>query len=195
MYFVPRFTEATDIITLESVIYPMRFCVYRLYRAQRLYVQLLSKSMLLAILMGNGIRLQSTIALCPENGFFISYFTRHKGCMSISKKISEHKGCMSISGKSSEHKGCMSTTILCSKRIGRYVIIHDVNSKQDGVEPVGMLRVRPSQEEINNSIRPNNSCGCQNAECFPCYNFTSNQINLGVAFRVREYYMQLNPNY
>ena len=27
-YFVPRFTEATDIITLESVIFPMRFCVY-----------------------------------------------------------------------------------------------------------------------------------------------------------------------
>src|SRR6218665_2068213 len=71
---------------------------------------------------------------------------------------------------------------LCSKRIGRYVIIHDVNSRQDGVEPVGILRVRPSQEEINNSIRPNNSCGCQNAERFPCYNFTSNQINLGVAF-------------
>src|SRR6218665_2415031 len=58
---------------------------------------------------------------------------------------------------------------LCSKRIGRYVIIHDVNSRQDGVEPVGMLKVRPSQEEINNSIRPNNSCGCQNAERFPCY--------------------------
>src|SRR6218665_1022540 len=51
--------------------------------------------------------------------------------------------------------------ILCSKRIGRYVIIHDVNSRQDGVEPVGMLC--PSQEEINNSIRPNNNsyCGCQ----------------------------------
>ena len=29
MYFVPQFTEATDIITLESVIiFPMRFCVY-----------------------------------------------------------------------------------------------------------------------------------------------------------------------
>src|SRR6218665_2702484 len=73
---------------------------------------------------------------------------------------------------------------LCSKRIGRFVIIHDVNSRQDGVEPVGMLRVRPNQEEINrpNSklIMPNNSCGCQNAERFPCYNFTSNQINLGV---------------
>src|SRR6218665_570114 len=27
MYFVPQFTEATDIITLESVIFPMRFCV------------------------------------------------------------------------------------------------------------------------------------------------------------------------
>ena len=106
--------------------------------------------MLLAILIDNGIRLQSTITLCHEIGFFMSYFTRHKGSMSISKKISEHKGCMSISGKSSEHKGCMSTTILCSKRIGRYVIIHDVNSKQDGVELVGMLRVRPSQEEINN---------------------------------------------
>src|SRR6218665_755759 len=51
--------------------------------------------------------------------------------------------------------------ILCSKRIGRYVIIHDVNSRQDGVEPVGMLRVRPSQEEINNSIRPKISGGCQ----------------------------------
>src|SRR6218665_54537 len=93
---------------------------YRLYRAQRLYVQLLPKSMLLAILIGNGIRLQSTIALCPEKGSFMSYFTRHKGCMSISGKSSEHKGCMSISGKSSEHKGCMSTLlILCSKRIGR----------------------------------------------------------------------------
>ena len=85
---------------------------------------------------------------------------------------------------------------LCSKGISRYVIIHDVNSRQDGVESVGMLRVRPSQEKINNSIRPNNSCGCQNAECFPCYNnLTSNQINLGVAFRLREYYMQLNHNY
>src|SRR6218665_565080 len=149
--------------------------------------------MLLAILIGNGIRLQSTIALCPEQVFFMSYFTRHKGCMSISGKSSEHKGCMSISGKSSEHKGCMST--LCSKRIGRYVIIHDVNSRQDGVEPVGMLRIRPSQEESNNSIRPNNSCGCQNAERFPCYNFTSNQINLGVSFRLPEYYMQFNHNY
>src|SRR6218665_1006601 len=89
MYFVPQFTEATDIITLESVIYPMRFCVYRLYRAQRLYVQLLPKSMLLAILIGNGIGLQSTIALCPEKAFFMSYFTRHKGCMSISGKSSE----------------------------------------------------------------------------------------------------------
>ena len=87
---------------------------YRLYRAQRLYVQLLSKSMLIAILIGNGIRLQSTIALCPEKGFFMSYYTRHKGGMSISKKISEHKGCtcMSILGKSSEHKGCMSTFML-----------------------------------------------------------------------------------
>src|SRR6218665_416175 len=28
MLFVPQFTEATDIITLESVIFPMRFCVY-----------------------------------------------------------------------------------------------------------------------------------------------------------------------
>src|SRR6218665_4194656 len=26
--FVPQFTEATDIITLESVRFPMRFCVY-----------------------------------------------------------------------------------------------------------------------------------------------------------------------
>src|SRR6218665_959031 len=69
--------------------------IYRLYRAQRLYVQLLSKSMLTAILIGNGIRLQSTIALCPEKGFFMSYFTRHKGCVSISEKSSEHKGCMS----------------------------------------------------------------------------------------------------
>src|SRR6218665_2643506 len=60
--------------------------IYRLYRAQRLYVQLLPKSMLLAILVGNGIRLQSTITLCHEKGFFMSYFTRHKGCMSISKK-------------------------------------------------------------------------------------------------------------
>ena len=28
MYFVPQFTEATDIITLESVTFPMRFFVY-----------------------------------------------------------------------------------------------------------------------------------------------------------------------
>src|SRR6218665_3613471 len=98
---------------------------YRLYRAQRLYVQLLPKSMLLAILIGNGIRLQSTIALCPEKVFFMSYFTRHKGCMSIS-------------GKSSEHKGCMST-LICALRESADVIIHDVNSR-----PVGMLRVRPS---------------------------------------------------
>src|SRR6218665_1400281 len=28
MYFGPQFTEATDIITLESVIFPMRFCAY-----------------------------------------------------------------------------------------------------------------------------------------------------------------------
>src|SRR6218665_3936998 len=28
MYFVPQFTEATDIITLESVTFPMRFCVH-----------------------------------------------------------------------------------------------------------------------------------------------------------------------
>src|SRR6218665_2420933 len=28
MYFGPQFTEATDIITLESVLFPMRFCVY-----------------------------------------------------------------------------------------------------------------------------------------------------------------------
>src|SRR6218665_2723722 len=35
----------------------------------------------------------------------------------------------------------------------------------------------------------------QNAERFPCYNFTSNQINLGAAFRLSEYYMQLNHNY
>src|SRR6218665_1741723 len=82
------------------------------YRAQRLYVQLLPKSMLIAILIGNGIRFQSSIALCPEKGFFMSYFTRHKGCMSISEKSSEHKGCMSFSGKSSEHKGCMSTFVL-----------------------------------------------------------------------------------
>src|SRR6218665_1997121 len=27
-YFMPQFTEATDIITLKSVIFPMRFCVY-----------------------------------------------------------------------------------------------------------------------------------------------------------------------
>src|SRR6218665_1041388 len=89
---------------------------YRLYRAQRLYVQLLSKSMLLAILIGNGIRLQSTITLCHEKGFFMSYFTRHKGFMSISKKISEHKGCMSISGKSSEHKGCTLYVHICALR-------------------------------------------------------------------------------
>src|SRR6218665_2384067 len=71
--------------------YLFLFLIYRLYRAQRFYVQLLPKSMLLAILIGNGIRLQSTITLCHEKGFFMSYFTRHKGCMSISKKISEHK--------------------------------------------------------------------------------------------------------
>src|SRR6218665_1704662 len=28
MYFVPQFIAVTDIITLESVIFPMRFCVY-----------------------------------------------------------------------------------------------------------------------------------------------------------------------
>jgi len=28
MCFVPQFIEATDIITLESVIFPMTFCVY-----------------------------------------------------------------------------------------------------------------------------------------------------------------------
>jgi len=28
MYFVLQFTDATDIITLESVILSMRFCVY-----------------------------------------------------------------------------------------------------------------------------------------------------------------------
>ena len=33
--------------------------------------------------------------VCPEKGFFMSYFTRHKGCMSFSGKSSEHKGCMS----------------------------------------------------------------------------------------------------
>src|SRR6218665_1568001 len=98
---------------------------HRLYRAQRLYVQLLPKSMLLAILIGNVIRLQSIITLCPENVFFMSYFTRHKGCMSISRKSSEHKGCMYT---------------LSSTRIGRSVIIHDVNSRQDGVKSVGMLR-------------------------------------------------------
>src|SRR6218665_3595367 len=53
---------------------------------------------------------------------------------------------------------------LCSKRIVRYVIIHAVNSRQDGVESVGMLRVRPSQEEINNSIRPN-SYGAPKGTC------------------------------
>src|SRR6218665_1605935 len=91
---------------------------YRLYRAQRLFVQLLAKSMLLAILIGNGIRFQGTIALCPEKGSFMSYFTRHKGCMSISSKSSEHKGCMSISGKSSEHKGCMSISGKSSEHKG-----------------------------------------------------------------------------
>src|SRR6218665_1888558 len=45
---------------------------------------------------------------------------------------------MSFSRKSSEHKGCMS--ILSSTRFGRSVIIHDVDSRQDGVKPVGMLR-------------------------------------------------------
>src|SRR6218665_3872570 len=84
-------------------------CIYRLYRAQRLYVQLLPKSMLIVILIGNGIRLHSAIALYPEKGFFMSYFTRYKGCMSISLKSSEHKGCMSFYGKSSDHKGCKST--------------------------------------------------------------------------------------
>ena len=28
MSFVPQFTEATDMITLTSVIFPMRYCVY-----------------------------------------------------------------------------------------------------------------------------------------------------------------------
>src|SRR6218665_3282646 len=100
----------------------------------------------------------NNIVLCPVQGFLMSYFTRHTGCMSISGRSSEHKGCMSISRKSSEHKGCMST--MCSKRIGQYVIIHNVNSRQEGVELVGIWRVCPSQKEINYSIRPNNSCGC-----------------------------------
>src|SRR6218665_2275284 len=126
----------------------------RLYRAQRLYVQLLSKSMLLAILIGNVIRLQSIITLCPENVFFMSYFTRHKGCMSISRKSSEHKGYMSFSRKSSEHKGCMST--LSSTRIGLSVIIHDVNSRQDGVKSVGMLRPEGLMALTNENI----SRGC-----------------------------------
>src|SRR6218665_282275 len=103
----------------------MEGTIYRLYRAQRLYAQLLPKSMLIAILIDNGIRLQSTIALCPEKGLFMSYFTRHKGSMSISRKFSEHKGCMSFS---------VDIQHLCSKRIGRSVIIRDVNSRQNDVE-------------------------------------------------------------
>src|SRR6218665_2463005 len=47
----------------------MEGTIYRLYRAQRLYAQLLPKSMLIAILIDNGIRLQSTIALSPEKCF------------------------------------------------------------------------------------------------------------------------------
>src|SRR6218665_2396659 len=109
----------------------MEGTIYRLYRAQRLYAQLLPKSMLIAILIDNGIRLQSTIALSPEKVFFMSYFTRHKGCMSISRKFSELKGCMSFSVD-------IHVQLLCSKQIGRSVIIRGVNSRQDGVEPVGV---------------------------------------------------------
>ena len=108
--------------------------------------------MLIATLTGNAIRFQGIIVLCPENGFFMSYFTRHKGCVSISGKSS---GCMSFSRKSSEHKkGCMST--LSSTRIGRSVIIHDVNPRQDGVKPVGVLRPEGLMALTNENI----SRGC-----------------------------------
>src|SRR6218665_1666835 len=51
------------IIVTQSMKSTKSCAIYRLYRAQRLYVQLLPKSMLLAILIGNGIRLQSTLLL------------------------------------------------------------------------------------------------------------------------------------
>src|SRR6218665_2247212 len=123
---------------------------YRLYRAQRLYVQLLPKSMLLAILIGNGIRLLGTITLCPENGFFMSYFTRHKGCMSISEKSSGHKGCMSFSRKSSEHKGCISQGILSDiSKIWEYIPYHEIFS------PSGRERFLVSHRKLFtlNSVR------------------------------------------
>src|SRR6218665_3290173 len=148
--------------------------------------------MLLAILIGNGIRLQSTITLCHEKFFSCRILQDTKVvCPFRENPPSTKVVCPFRENPPSTKVVCPH---LCSKRIGRYVIIHDVNSRQDGVESVGMLRVRPSQEKINNSIRPNNSCGCQNAERFPCYNFTTNQINLAVAFRLREYYVQLNHN-
>src|SRR6218665_2281608 len=56
--------------------------------------------------------------------------------------------------KSSEHKGCMST--LSSTRICRSVIIHDVDSRQDGVKPVGMLRPEGLMALTNENI----SRGC-----------------------------------
>src|SRR6218665_541765 len=61
---------------------------------------------------------------------------------------------MSFYRKSYEHKGCMST--VSSTRIGRSVIIHDVDSRQDGVKPVGMLRPEGLMALTNENI----SRGC-----------------------------------
>src|SRR6218665_3496043 len=61
---------------------------------------------------------------------------------------------MSFSRKSSEHKTYTST--LCSTRIGLSVIIHDVNSRQDGVKSVGMSRPEGLMALTNENI----SRGC-----------------------------------
>src|SRR6218665_20325 len=118
--------------------------------------------MLLAIVVGNGIRLQSTITLCHEKGFFAVFYKTQRLYVHFEKNLRAQRLYVHL-GKILRAQR-LYVHILCSKRIGRYVIIHDVNSRQDGIEPVGMLRVHPSQEAINNSIRPNNSCDCQTAE-------------------------------
>src|SRR6218665_1735401 len=66
------------------------------------------------------------------------------------------KGCMSFSRKSSEHKGCMSTLSSTIIGLGLSVIIHDVNSRQDGVKSVGMLRPEGLMALTNENI----SRGC-----------------------------------
>src|SRR6218665_16188 len=85
--------------------------IYRLYRAQRFYVQLLPKSMLLAILIGNGIRLQSTITLCHLQDTKVVCPFRRK---SPSTKVV----CPFWENPPSTKVVCPH---LCSKRIGRSV--------------------------------------------------------------------------